>query len=93
MLSLFDLITSALHTVEKILMYVGVLFFLVIGIIVMTSDIIPGLILLFVGVFGSVTSSLLLYGVGELIINTDRILAGQYRSKLPKKELEESKVD
>ncbi len=86
MFSIFEFIAGSLHTVAKILMYVGVLFFLVIGIIVMTSDIIPGLILLFVGIFGSVTSSLILYALGELIINTDMILVRQHKLRKIDKE-------
>lgn len=72
---MFDNVGRQIKTLSKFLFWVGIILSVIIGFFYAindTSTALLGLIILICGCFGSWVSSLLLYGFGQLIENTDK---------------------
>ena len=75
---MFDNIGSKLKTVAQVFAWLGIAASALFGIIVMFANgdtPLPGLIIIVFGCLGSWISSLGLYGFGQLIENTDKLVA------------------
>ncbi len=84
---MFDNIGNKLKNVAQVFAWLGIGASALIGIIVMAAyeAIFLGLIIITLGCLGSWISSLGLYGFGQLIENTDKLVAQQKQPSAPKK--------
>ncbi len=85
---MFDNIGSKLKTVAQVFAWLGIGASALIGLIVMFANgdtPVPGLLIIGLGCVGSWISSLGMYGFGQLIENTDKLVAQQKQSPVPQK--------
>ncbi|MBQ4120014.1 MAG: hypothetical protein IJD45_06470 [Clostridia bacterium] len=74
---MFKNIGGKIKKLSEIVTWMGIITSVILGIIIMSPGdtmILAGLIVIVLGCFASWTSSFLLYGYGQLIENTDRLL-------------------
>lgn len=74
---MFDNVGSKIKAVAKVFAWLGIVGFGILGLIVMFANgdtPVPGLLIIIAGCLGSWISSLSLYGLGQLIENTDKLV-------------------
>lgn len=74
---MFENIASKIKTAAQVFAWLGIVVFALLGLIVMFANEdtpVPGLLIIIVGCLGSWLSSLTLYGLGQLIENTDKLV-------------------
>lgn len=74
---MFDNVGSKIKAVAKVFAWLGIVIFGLLVLIVMFANgdtPVPGLLIIIVGCLGSWLSSLTLYGLGQLIENTDKLV-------------------
>lgn len=75
---MFDNIGSKLKSVAKTYAWVGIILFGIVGLITMFANPdtpIPGILVIAIGCGSSYASSLVLYGFGQIVENTDKLVA------------------
>jgi hypothetical protein len=85
---MFDNIGSKLKAVAQVFAWLGIGASALIGLIVMFANEdtpVPGLLIIGLGCLGSWISSLGMYGFGQLIENTDKLVAQQRQPIAPQK--------
>ena len=85
---MFDNIGSKLKTVAQVFAWLGIIASALFGLIVMFANgdtPVPGLLIIVFGCLGSWLSSLGMYGFGQLIENTDKLVAQQKQAPVSQK--------
>lgn len=81
---MFDNIGSKLKAVAEVFAWLGIIASSIFGLVIMFANEdtpLPGLIIIVVGCLGSWLSSLSMYGFGQLIENTDKLVEQQKTAK------------
>ena len=85
---MFNNIGSKLKTAAQVFAWLGIIASALFGLIVMFANgdtPVPGLLIIVIGCLGSWISSLGMYGFGQLIENTDELVAQLKKVKEPQK--------
>lgn len=77
---MFDNIGEKIKTLAKVITWLGIIASVIVGLVLMVSNRytpLPGLMVLILGGLVSWIGSFVLYGFGQLIVNTDKMVALQ----------------
>lgn len=76
-------IGEKIKTLAKVLFVIGLVVSLIYGVLLLNSrDVLRGTLCIVIGGLSSWVSTFVLYGFGQLIVNSDKILKGNKRQKV-----------